>query len=383
MSTAMRAVARVTTAVAALLLVVLSLGFAGTAYAGPDDNNKGGRSDTSGDGGAGATAVGPTGSNGSGATKGNGPGSNAKSPADHKTVGNAGTSGDAGEPQPLSNADQNTGGANGKCPGGPYCSTRDGSPSENGKGDGVATGKPCAGCVGKADNKNPKGQYPNGATDGNMKNGKGNAGYECDRNQGIGQTNPAHTGCQGGTTPPPPPGGETCPDGSPLPPSGDVEDCPTPPGGETCPDGSPLPPSGDVEDCPTPPGGETCPDGSPLPPSGDVEDCPTPPGGETCPDGSPLPPSGDVEDCPNGGGVTPPGPGGEEKPEAPRPPTVAGVEQFAGPSAQQGAPAPAAVGPSGVLPSTGATTLMNGLALAGLGLVLAGAATLLHRRFVS
>ena len=28
---------------------------------------------------------------------------------------------------------------------------------------GKATGKPCAGCVGKADNKNPKGQFfPNG-----------------------------------------------------------------------------------------------------------------------------------------------------------------------------------------------------------------------------
>jgi len=48
-------------------------------------------------------------------------------------------------------------------------------------------GKPCAGCVGKADNKNPQGQRPNGSDH--------NAGYECDRNHGIGRTNPAHTGC--------------------------------------------------------------------------------------------------------------------------------------------------------------------------------------------
>ena len=55
-------------------------------------------------------------------------------------------------PQPNSKADNNSGGANGQCPGGPYCSTRNGSPSQNGQGKGKATGKPCAGCVGKADN---------------------------------------------------------------------------------------------------------------------------------------------------------------------------------------------------------------------------------------
>ena len=118
--------------------------------------------------------------------------SSPSSSSDH-SKGNAGTSGDASQPQPVSNADQNSGGANGKCPGGPYCSTRDGSPSMNGNGGGKATGKPCAGCVGKADNKNPKGQYPNGSDH--------NAGYECDRNHGIGRSNPAHTGCtSGGTT---------------------------------------------------------------------------------------------------------------------------------------------------------------------------------------
>ena len=70
---------------------------------------------------------------------------------------------------------------------GPYDSTRDGSASQNGKGDGKAAGKPCAGCVGKADNKNPAGQMPGGSDN--------NAGYECDRNRGVGQGNPAHTSC--------------------------------------------------------------------------------------------------------------------------------------------------------------------------------------------
>jgi hypothetical protein len=114
--------------------------------------------------------------------------------ADH-SAGNAGTSGDATEPQPPSNADQNPGGANGdQCgsePTGTYCSTRDGSASQNGNGGGEAVGKPCAGCVGKADNKNPPGQElsdPMGTFPNN--------GYECDHNNGIGKTNPAHTGCQ-------------------------------------------------------------------------------------------------------------------------------------------------------------------------------------------
>lgn len=88
------------------------------------------------------------------------------------------------EPQPASNADFTGNGANDH---GAYDSTRDGSPSLNGNGDGTAVGRPCAGCVGKADNKNPAGQFPDG-TD-------ANAGYECDTNSGIGRTNPAHTGC--------------------------------------------------------------------------------------------------------------------------------------------------------------------------------------------
>jgi LPXTG-motif cell wall-anchored protein len=140
----------------------------------------------------------------------------ASSPSSHSKSGTASTTGDPGQPQPQSNADKNTGGANGQCPGGPYCSTRHGAASGNGnQTQGNHTGEPCAGCVGKADNKNPKGQMPNGTDN--------NAGYECDRNHGIGRTNPAHTGC---TTPPsttpipetncttnPPAGG--CPGGSP------------------------------------------------------------------------------------------------------------------------------------------------------------------------
>jgi hypothetical protein len=96
-----------------------------------------------------------------------------------------GSSGDLTAPQPQSNADSNGTGANTT---GPYDSTRDGSPSGNGNGDGVATGQPCAGCVGKADNKNPLGQLP-------VPENHNNNGYECDGNNGIAKTNPAHTGC--------------------------------------------------------------------------------------------------------------------------------------------------------------------------------------------
>jgi hypothetical protein len=61
--------------------------------------------------------------------------------------------------------------------------------SENGvqNGNAYAYGRPAAGCVGKADDKNPPGQLPGGSDP--------NAGYECDSNEGIGKTNPAHTGC--------------------------------------------------------------------------------------------------------------------------------------------------------------------------------------------
>ena len=109
-------------------------------------------------------------------------------------AGTGSRGGSTSSPQPISKADANPGGANGQCPGGPYCSTRDGSPSLNGNGKGAAVGKPCAGCVGKADNKNPPGQMPNGSDHNN--------GYECDGNHGIGRSNPAHTGCTPPVTPP-------------------------------------------------------------------------------------------------------------------------------------------------------------------------------------
>jgi hypothetical protein len=113
------------------------------------------------------------------------PGNGNGAAAAHAAHGTGGTFGNPNSPQPLQHPDNQGHGAN-TFPG-PYSSTRDGSPSLNGNGNGQAVGKPCAGCVGKADNKNPPGQFPDGSD--------ANAGYECDRNSGIGKTNPAHTGC--------------------------------------------------------------------------------------------------------------------------------------------------------------------------------------------
>lgn len=50
--------------------------------------------------------------------------------------------------------------------------------------------KPCNGCVGNADNKAPGGQST----------GDKNHGYECDANHGVGQGNPAHSGCESPTS---------------------------------------------------------------------------------------------------------------------------------------------------------------------------------------
>jgi len=97
-------------------------------------------------------------------------------------------------PQPAHGADFSGNGANTS---GAYDSIHDGTSADNGAADNLnhngnayAVGQPLAGCVGNADNKNPPGQAPNGSDP--------NAGYECDTNQGIGQTNPAHTGCHRG-----------------------------------------------------------------------------------------------------------------------------------------------------------------------------------------
>ena len=96
--------------------------------------------------------------NGNGQGNGNSGGQSAvHSESSNHQEGNAGTSGDPTQPQPLSSADDNGSGANQS---GPYDSTRDGSASGNGNGTGNATGEPCAACVGQADNKNPKGQLP-------------------------------------------------------------------------------------------------------------------------------------------------------------------------------------------------------------------------------
>jgi hypothetical protein len=138
--------------------------------------------------------------NANGLANGNGAGNGNAST--HQTAGTGGTRGDVNQAQPPSNADFSGNGANVH---GAYDSTRDGSPSMNGNGIGNATGKPCAGCVGAADNKNPPGQFPNGTDL--------NAGYECDTNHGIGRTNPAHTGCQ--AVPPTPPVPETPPEVTP------------------------------------------------------------------------------------------------------------------------------------------------------------------------
>ena len=98
---------------------------------------------------------------------------------------------DCGDNTDGSDADFSGNGANKH---GPYDSTCDGRISQNGQGDDApGGGTPCAGCVGKADNKQPPGQVAefNGQKPNDM-------GYECDGNQGVGahygNGNPAHTG---------------------------------------------------------------------------------------------------------------------------------------------------------------------------------------------
>ncbi|MDQ1687846.1 MAG: hypothetical protein QOK42_821 [Frankiaceae bacterium] len=172
------------------------------------------------------------------------------------------------DPQPASNADYSGHGANQH---GPYDSTRDGSASANGNGGGKSTGKPCAGCVGKADNKNPKGQQPGGSDH--------NAGYECDRNHGIGRGNPAHTGCtapeeSGGTGGTGGTGGEDC-------------DVPMPAGSTDC---TPGTGGSGGEDCDVPmPAGST--------------DCTPGTGGSGGEDCDATMPAGSDADCAPGTGV--------------------------------------------------------------------------------
>jgi hypothetical protein len=224
-------------------------------------------------------------------------------------VGGGQPSGDVLQPQPFSTADSNNTGANDTSATNPYRSTRDGAPSLNGNGGGKQVGQPCAGCVGKADNKNPPGQAPN-ATD-------GNAGYECDRNHGIGRSNPAHTGCQITTT--------TVPlydcKGHLLPNNHDASECNSTTPSYDC-KGHLLPNNHDASECNnTTPSydckGHLLPNnhdasecagvstsssydclGHLLPNNHDASECTGGGGGSTlCPNGTPMPASGNVADC--------------------------------------------------------------------------------------
>lgn len=110
-------------------------------------------------------------------------------------VPNNGAAGQLATEQPGGQAGiQNAGGGglgNGANVPGPYDPTGVGS-NQPGSGGGGAVGMPDAGTVGNADAKNPPGQLPGG--------GDLNKGYECDNQSGVGNGNPAHTGCVVDTT---------------------------------------------------------------------------------------------------------------------------------------------------------------------------------------
>ncbi len=124
----------------------------------------------------------------SGKSKSTGSGKSSTSQGSGKSKSDSGA-GHGAQPACTNDHEGNFSG-NGANDHGSYDSTCDGRPSENGNGSGG--GRPCMGCVGNADNKNPPGQYPDGSDHNN--------GYECDGNNGVGKGNPAHTDCQ----PPPP-----------------------------------------------------------------------------------------------------------------------------------------------------------------------------------
>lgn len=132
--------------------------------------------------------------------------------SDHRTSAQVG---DYDEAQPSSTADDTDNGAN--LDGG-YDSTRDGDASDNGNGDGEATGLPCEACVGQADNKNPAGQDPHGLVGDDPNNG-----YECDGNNGIAKGNPAHSDCDSTTGTEVPTAPETEVEGTTVVPSGSAE----------------------------------------------------------------------------------------------------------------------------------------------------------------
>jgi LPXTG-motif cell wall-anchored protein len=265
-------------------------------------------------------------------------------------VGGGQPSGDITKPQPLSNADQNNTGANDTSASNPYKSTRNGDPSLNGNGGGQQVGQPCAACVGKADNKNPHGQRP-GPSD-------RNAGYECDRNNGIGKTNPAHTGCKPGTPPCVDQPGKPC-----TPPPGCVPSaannycnppvtCVPTAANNYCNPPVVCVPTAANNYCGPPPPVIQCPEGSVLGPNGE---CIYGEEEVLCPNGSVMPPSG--------------------KCEKKRPPTVRGQEAFRPrPSAAVNQPQ------AGVLPATGASNGLGLLTGAGFVLLAVGAGAMLRRR---
>ncbi len=198
-------------------------------------------------------------------------------------------------------------------------------------GPGGQTGKPCAGCVGNADDKNPPGQYPNGSDH--------NSGYECDGrdrpsqgqngngNHGVGDENPAHTGCAAGTgTAPPPPPAPKCPDGSPM--------------SDT--DGNGVVNAADCKKGSVPPAPK-CPDGSPMSDTDgngvvNAADCAkgSVPPAPKCPDGSPM---SDTD----GNGVVNAADCAKNPGEQVGAPEVAGTQTEANPSVVATAPAVAAV----------------------------------------
>ncbi len=275
-----------------------------------------------------------------------------ESTSSDNTDGNASTTGSYDEPQPESTADENDGGANaGTCPEGQYCSTRDGSASANGEGDGEAKGRPCAGCVGRADNKNPKGQVGEDPSK--------NKGYECDDNKGVGKGNPAHTGCTEGST--------VCPEGATM---SDEGECVVAAEQTVCPEGATM---SDAGECVVPAEeAGVCPEDATM---NDEGECVLPPKEVVCPEDATM---NDAGQC-----VVPALPALAQAGSAATA-VVAGVETGAPADAQPQAStanrAPAKADPaSGILPSTGAGAY--GLViLAGLGLLAAGGVLIARKR---
>lgn len=346
-----------------------------------DNGNAGGNSDKKDEAPAAAVeAPGKSGDNGNGAENGKG---NDKKDEAAPAESNAGGNGNGSDNAPAGGSaseDKGKGAGWETSPGqegkgcdqagqgsGPYASTCDGSPSENGNGNGGGGGKPCAGCVGNADNKNPPGQMPNGSDPNN--------GYECDGNKGIGKGNPAHTSCTPGTPPPPPEckgkkctPDNTCPGNScnPCPGNGkkctdDKDPCP----GNSC---NPCPgkscePHGPCDADPTMPGKQPCDEGEePEEPVKPCDKDPNMPGTQPCKD-DPDVVKPDVIDRPG-------------QPGKPNQPVVLG-ERITRPSTPPVVAARQATtsAPGNSLPFTGANLLVflgAGLSLTGAGVMLNG-----------